>query len=315
MIATPRRRIAATLVTCATSLLFAFPLARLAHASDSRSIRVAGVSRSYRIHVPDDLPAGPAPLVFAFHGGGSHGKGMERVTGFDAIADREHFIVVYPDGLDKHWNDGREATPSTDPQRRTDDVEFVSELIDALGREHPVDARRVYATGISNGAIFANYLGARLANRIAAIAPVCGGVAERFAPEFAPERPVSVFVIQGTRDPLMPFDGGEVRPGNRGRIVPTKRTLELWTHADGLTAEPQRGSLPDTYAQDDCTVKTTRWSGGRDGAEVVYYEVDGGGHTWPGGYQYLPKLMIGRTCRDFDASQTIWEFFKAHPRP
>jgi len=306
---------AAGLASCVLLCLHAGPGALPALGADSRTLELDGVTRSYRVHVPRDLAAAPAPLLFAFHGGGSHGKGMERVTGFDALADREHFIVVYPDGLDKHWNDGREATSSTERQRHSDDVAFVSAMIDAIAHEHAIDPRRIYAAGISNGAIFSHYLAARLAPRIAAIAPVCGGVAERFAPEFAPQRPVSVFVIQGTRDPLMPFDGGEVRPGNRGRIVPTKRALELWTRADGLTGEPQHGDLPDAYPKDGCTVKSTRWGGGREGVEVLYYEVEGGGHTWPGGYQYLPKLMIGRTCRDFDASAAIWEFFKAHPRP
>ena len=290
-------------------------LPHAAFAADSTRILVDGASRSYRIHVPRDLGLEPAPLVLAFHGGGSQGKGMERLTRFDDLADREGFIVAYPDGIDKHWSDGREVTPDTARERRGDDVAFVTALIDEIERDHAIDPRRVYATGISNGAIFANYLGSRLANRIAAIAPVAGGIAERFAPEFAPTRPVSVLVIQGTRDPLMPFEGGEVKPGNRGRIVPTRRALELWARANGLSGEPEHSVRPDTYVGDACTVSASRWSGGHEGSELLYLEIDGGGHTWPGGSQYLPKLLIGRTCRDFDATEEIWQFFKSHPRP
>ena len=249
---------------CLCVLLWAAALLpHAALAADSQRILVDGTLRTYHIHAPRDLGSHPVPLVLAFHGGGSQGKGMERLTRFDDLANREGFIVVYPDGLDKHWNDGREVTSDTALERRGDDVAFVTALIDAIERDYAIDPRRIYATGISNGAIFTNYLGDRLAHRIAAIAPVAGGIAERFAPEFSPSQPVSVLIIQGTRDPLMPFEGGEVHPGHRGRIVPTRRALELWARADGLSSEAEHSVRPDTDPADACTVSASRWSGGR----------------------------------------------------
>jgi polyhydroxybutyrate depolymerase len=91
--------------------------------------------------------------------------------------------------------------------------------------------------------------------------------------------------------------------------------VKLWREHDGCAGEPVTGELDDADAKDNCRVKWFRWSGGRNGTEVVLYKVEGGGHTWPGGPQYLPPYAIGRVCRDFDATAAIWEFFKKHPKP
>jgi polyhydroxybutyrate depolymerase len=262
------------------------------------------------------LPAGrPAPLVLVFHGGRGDGAGVERLTGFDALADREGFLVAYPDGVGKQWNDGREVADFETFREHVDDVAFVSALIDAIAKAHPMDAKRVFATGISNGGLFSHYLAARLSHRVAAIAPVAGGIAEPFRASFKPERPVSVLMMNGTEDPLVPYGGGGVAGGKHGSVIDTDEAARLWIAADGCAKDPATETLSDRDPKDGCRVVRSRWSGGRDGAEVVLYKFEGGGHTWPGGAQYLPKLLIGRVCRDVDATKVIWDFFKAHPRP
>jgi polyhydroxybutyrate depolymerase len=193
----------------------------------------------------------------------------------------------------------------------------VAALLDAIARAHAVDARRVYATGISNGGIFSHYLAGRLAPRIAAIAPVVGGIADPPEPWFRPERPVSVLMLQGTADPLVPYHGGPVAFG-RGRIIDTEDAARRWAAANGATPAPVQAPLPvggsAAASRDRCGGVRTVYSGGREGSEVVLVRLDGGGHTWPGGAQYLPPMLIGRVCHDFDATSLIWEFFKAHPR-
>lgn len=292
--------------------LFAAPSGRTV----AGSITVDGRVRTYLLHIPPqgDSPR-PMPLVLAFHGGGGQGPGMERLTRFDAIADREGFLVAYPDGVKRGWNDERGDAADLLERGNVDDVAFVAALLDAIAREHAVDVRRIFATGMSNGAIFCNLLGDRLAPRIAAIAPVAGGLAAPLEASFAPARPVSVLLINGTKDPLVPYAGGFVVNRRRGEVVGAERTARLWAARDGCAAEPRAARLPDTDPTDGCVARETTWAGGTGGAEVTLLTIEGGGHTWPGGAQYLPRGIIGRVCRDFDASERIWAFFAAHPKP
>jgi polyhydroxybutyrate depolymerase len=300
----------------ATALIAAAGLALLASGvglrSEKKSVSVQGRKRTYRLYVPPTLSLdAPAPLVFVFHGGGGQGPSMERLTGFDDLAEREKFVVAYPDAVSGHWNDGRDVEAFESQRRRVDDVAFVTSLIDAISAAHRIDPRRVYATGISNGAIFSNFLGARLADRIAAIAPVAGGLAEPIRSDFRPSRPVSTLVINGTEDPLVPYSGGAVSK-THGRVLGAEETARLWAEADGCRAEASKDA--PTAAAEGCRSLRTRWSGGRDGAEVVLDTIEGGGHTWPGGPQYLPRVVIGRACPQPDATKEIWEFFRSHPR-
>jgi polyhydroxybutyrate depolymerase len=273
-----------------------------------------GLTRSYYLHVPPGPGAEPAPLVLVFHGGGGNGPGTERLTRFSALADRERFLVAYPEGIGRNWNDGREISRSQAHREHVDDVGFVTVMLEAIARAHAVDPRRVYATGISNGGIFSHYLASHLASRIAAIAPVVGGIADPPDPWFRPERPVSVLILQGTADPLVPYHGGPIAFG-RGRIIDTEDAARRWAGANGASTEPVRAPLPAAGpAPDRCGGTRAVYAGGRDGTEVVLVRLEGGGHTWPGGGQYLPQALIGRVCHDFDATALIWEFFKAHPQ-
>lgn len=284
--------------------------------AQEKTITAGGRVRTYRLYAPRSLPKDrPSSLVLVFHGGEGNGAGVERLTGFDAVADQEGFLVAYPDGVGKHWNDGRENRDFESFREGLDDVAFVAALIDAISRDHPIDPKRIFATGMSNGGIFSHYLAARLASRIAAIAPVAGGIAELFRPNFKPAKPVSVLIIHGTDDPLVPYHGGDVARGTHGRVIDTDETVRLWTAADGCSARSSKDQLPDADPGDGCRVDRTRWTGGRNGTEVMLYTIQGGGHTWPGSSQYASRAAIGRVCRDFDATQTIWEFFQKHPRP
>jgi polyhydroxybutyrate depolymerase len=278
------------------------------------ALDMGGLLRTYHLHIPPGLDATrPLPLVFVFHGGGGHGLQMERFTGFSALSDKEAFIACYPDGVDKNWNDGRVVPDSRAHRDKIDDVGFIEALIDVIAKKHPVDMKRVYATGISNGGFFSNSLGARLSDRFAAIAPVAGGMAPTLAADFKPDQPVSVLILQGTEDPLVPYEGGPIK-FHRGETVATKTTVQKWAQHDGCTVEVSE-DLPDKDPQDGTRVRRTTHSGGKAGTDVVLYTITGGGHTWPGGTQYLPDFLVGRVCLDIDANQVIWDFFVKHPKP
>jgi polyhydroxybutyrate depolymerase len=283
------------------------------------TLEVDGRKRVYYLYVPPGLAADkPAPLVLVFHGGGGTALGMERyLARFSRLADKEGFLVAYPEGVDKNWNDGRDNPASTPARENINDLAFVMAMIDDIAREHAVDNKRIYATGISNGGVFSHYLAANHAEKIAAIAPVVGGIADPFYKQFKPVEPVSVLIMQGTRDPIVPYDGGPITIGSqdRGKIISTDETIKLWVEHDDCQRSPVDEQLPDTDPNDNCTVRRTTHSGGRGGSEVVLYKIVGGGHTWPGGPQYFPKFLIGNVCRDIDATEVIWDFFKAHPKP
>lgn len=281
------------------------------------TLQFKGLERTYVLHVPGTLDkTKPAPLIVCLHGGGGSADKMQGFTGFNKLSEQEGFIVVYPEAVEGHWNDGRGDKIMRSQREEIDDVGFISALIDEISKDRNVDAARVYATGASNGGIMSHRLGIELSKKFAAIAPVIGGIAEPLGEKFKPEKAVPVLILQGTEDPLVPYDGGAIRVlggRERGRILSTDDAVKKWAEHNGC-AKTETEELEDKDPKDGCKVKVTRRTEGRDGSEVVLYRIEGGGHTWPGGTQYMPERAIGRVCRDFDAAETIWTFFKKHRR-
>jgi polyhydroxybutyrate depolymerase len=278
------------------------------------SIQSGGLERTFLVHVPPTSNATrPMPLLIVLHGGGGTGQGMVSLTygGFNTLADNEKFIVVYPDGIDNQWNDGREGNFTVVNREEIDDVGFISALIDHLSQKHKIDGKRIYVTGISNGAFMSYRLACELSNKIAAIAPICGAMPLDSVSQCSPTRPISVLVISGTEDRLVPWDGGSVI-GGRGRILSVPDSVQYWVTHDQCSATPVITMEADTDPQDGTRVRKEVYGQGKDGTEVILYAIEGGGHTWPGGYQYLSEAIIGRTCRDIDANTVIWDFFKKH---
>ncbi len=268
------------------------------------SLEVDGRERRYLLSVPDPMPE-TVKLLLVFHGGGGSARQASRLG--ERTRAVRGFVVVYPDGDGRRWNDGREFEGDL-----ADDVSYIEALLDHLETVFPVEPGRVYATGASNGAMMSHRLGIELSSRFAAIAPMIGGIPLPLAPDFAPSHPLSVLIVQGTEDPLVPYSGGPITLPNRTRpgIVSTDRAIELWTAHNGCRYLGQE-KLPD-LSDDLCTVEKFSWGKGRRNSEVILYKVIGGGHTVPGGVQYLPERVIGRVCRDFDAIEVVREFFLRH---
>ena len=269
----------------------------------SGQIQIGGQSRSYLLHLPRPWDrGGTLPLVINLHGGGGLASGVDRITHFNDAADRNRFIAVYPQGIDRHWDDGRSGGPAA----ASNDVQFIAALIDKLITEDHVDRKRVYATGLSNGAIFSERLGCALSDRIAAIAPVAGPLPVDIISACHPSRPPAVLLIQGTADPLVPYDGGRTAGG--GYVTSVNETFLKWHDLNGCDQElVAMSSIPST---DGMSVDVSNFSLCRTHHDVELIAIEGGGHTWPGGEQYSPPFIIGRTSNAFDASQLIWDFFK-----
>lgn len=300
--------------TLATALLAFAVLALPLHASAQQArMQVNGATRTYAVHVPPGpAPAGGFPLVLAFHGGGMQGEQMRKLTHFDAVADQRGFVVAYPDGIDKHWNDGRSTIKN--PQ---DDIGFVSAMIAQLAQNHAIDRKRVYATGLSNGALFAERLGCDLARDIAAIAPVAGTMPADIAASCKPGAPVAVLQIGGTRDPIMPYGGGAVADfggrGEGGMVLPLEQTSAFWARANGCGSAGAPEPVTVVAPADPTRVMRKRYAQCPASGPVVQLSIVGGGHTWPGGAQYARALVVGLASRQIDASESIADFFLSLP--
>jgi polyhydroxybutyrate depolymerase len=284
------------------------------YSTDMRGeITVDGRQRTYLLHVPArEHSEKPLPLVLALHGRLGNGEGQERLSHFDAVSDAHGFIVVYPDGLDRSWADGRGATPSD--KNGVNDTKFISELIEKLSREYRIDEKRIYATGMSNGGFMSGRLACELSLKIAAVAIVAASFSDNIAGTCHPEKPISVLVMQGTADPLVPFDGGPLgNKRDRGNLFSHADAVKKWADVEACVAAPVKHHIPNEVG-DGTSIDVTTYSACDGRTEVIDYVIINGGHAWPGGMQYLGERLIGKTSKNLDASEVIWRFFSVHSR-
>jgi polyhydroxybutyrate depolymerase len=279
-------------------------------------IRVDGLERRYRLHVPA-VHDSPAPLILAFHGGGNTPKQMEKMTGLSALADREGFIVAYPEGVKDFWNDGRGTMRSA--KSGVDDVAFTRAVIEDIQRRATIDTSRIYATGISNGGILTNRLGCAMADTFAAIGPVVATLASNVAQQCRPSEPIGVIGIISVDDPRIPFAGGETggstHEGVGGQVEGGRATEELWAKVDGCNLSPAVVAIP-ARVDDGTSVAKRAYSECKNGTAVVWYEISGGGHRWPPYHPHSARAAkkitatFGKSSQNIDATAVLWEFFK-----
>ena len=272
-----------------------------------------GIERSYWLTVPPDGELqSPSPLVLALHGGGGMAASMCRMRGgLLGLARQGAFLLVCPQGVERHWNDGRQITRWRAQADGIDDVGFLAAVVEDVAGRYPVDRQRIFVTGISNGGLMSYRLACERADLVSAIAPVAASMAESL--ECAPSRPVSVMILNGTADPLVPYEGGPIGFGgdNLGRVIPTDEAWRRWAASNRCEGKPAEVRLPDQSATDGTRLELLSHTECAGGSQVLLYRIDGGGHTWPGGPQYLPASLAGPVSHELDAGQVIWDFFDA----
>ncbi len=297
---------------CAASRLPG-PATAPAPPADVRSaIKVNGVERSYRLHLPPGHDsADPIPLVVLLHSGGK-GDDLEKTFGMNSLADREGFAVVYPDGLDHQWNDGRGLERFRAQRENIDDAAFLAALIDHLAESTRIDRHRVYAAGVAEGGMMAHRLACDLADRIAAVAPLLAAMPERLAGECFPARSIPVLMVNGTGDAVLPWAGGDLRSGSdfAGRVMSVPGTVSFWVSQNGCSNTPSITDEPDLDPEDGSRLRRQVYRRCAGRVEVILYEVQGGGHAWPSQTLRLPAPAAGRPNRDADTAALIWEFFR-----
>lgn len=279
------------------------------------SLEVDDLTRAFLLHVPPAARQGqPLPLLIVLHGGGGTGQKMQRFLGFDSYADERGFYVAYPDSYQPsgepgtfHWNDGR----GTEKTSGIDDVKFLVEMIAEIGRRVPLDASRVYVTGASNGGMMTYRLGCETSGVFAGIAPVIANLPEPIFASCNPSVPLNFLAINGSADPLVPLEGGEICEDIRfgcasGRVVSQAESVGLFAAANGCDPDPQPVTLL-VEVEDGTFVEQQTYPNCEGGAQVVAYIVHNGGHTWPPLPGQLPAA--GAQSRNLDTTRLIVEFF------
>lgn len=283
------------------------------------NLTMAGLERDYLLHAPPVARQANTklPLVIVLHGTYGTGQKMELGLGFDRYADRDGFFVAYPDAYREagqrqttRWNDGRDTLASS--RLGIDDVAFIARLIDDIAAHYPIDTRRVFVTGASNGGIMAYRLGCQLHGRIRAIAPVIGNVATLLQGDCRPDPGLSVLSINGDQDPFVPLHGGEVcqnvnkRFCEGGQVLSHDRSISYFARANGCEAQPAASHRP-TSVDDGTRVEQFSYGGCQNGARVGALVVHGMGHTWAPRSGQLPSAGPG--TGNLDATAEITAFF------
>jgi polyhydroxybutyrate depolymerase len=285
------------------------PRAQLKPGDYEQSLAFGGRTRTYTVHLPRGIGDERAyPLVLVFHGGGGNDDNAARTTGFSARADAEQFIVVYPNGTGRlndkilTWNTGNCCGYALD--NNVDDVGFVRALIEKLQSEYPIDPKRVYATGISNGGMMSYRLGCDLSDKIAAIAPVAGAL--NFTCQ--PTHPVAVIAFHGDADQHVLYNGGvplkQVDPHSRADQS-VAFAMAFWVKHNQCNATAQKAERG--------TIVTEAYTNCRDNADVILYTLRNFGHAWPQGTR--GTILADDPKAEISATNVMWEFFKQHSKP
>lgn len=273
------------------------------------SMRVDGADRTFLIHHPASAPK-PAPVVVCLHGRGIDAPTMARMTGMNDVADREGFVAVYPNGSDapsggRYWQwkiegNGEMSSP---------EMPYLAALLEDLPRWVPADPKRIYVTGFSNGAVLSYMIARELTHRVAAIGAVSGFIGTR---ALRLSHPISVLHFHGTRDRLVPYDGGMSSYKDSKYVFPALAdAIQPWLEATGCVTLRSTDSLRDPV-DPTLSVRIDVYGPGWNGSEVEVVTVEGGGHTWPG--RAPLTSILGKWTTAINASEHLWDFFRRHPR-
>lgn len=313
------RFLAAVLLTGSTQLAMADSPA----GNYDISLEFGGLQRSALVHVPAHSDGTVLPLIINYHGGGGHARGQQDYTGMNQHADRYGYIVVYPNGTGRWskrlltWNAGSCCGSAAHGQ--VDDVGFSLQLIDYLAERLPVDKTRVYATGFSNGGMMAYRLAVEAGDRIAAIAPVAGGMVVN---PFTPVRALPILHIHSVDDPRALYYGG-LGPrfpltNQRVNHPNIDNVINQWARYEECSATPVRvenRSGSKKRGEAGHTAILERYENCRDHSVIALWKLRGPGHVWPGGQRNHMKRLLGASTSVIDANDEIWKFVSVFSLP
>ncbi len=280
---------------------------------ESNEIQWEGRTRTFLVYYPlEKFKNESLPILFSIHGGGGTAQAMITSTRnrFNELADRDGFIVVYPEGFEKQWNDGRDVQGIvTAWDEDINDVGFITSIIDRLDTNLDVDRSKIFTTGISNGGFMSSRLLCDRSDLFRGGAIVTATLSESYSNNCQPSSPNAVLVINGTEDPIVPYEGGQVivLGQERGEVLGTEPYMQFLANLNGCETTPTITDLADM--EDDGTTVQIYDYGNCPSSKLQLYRIEGGGHTWPGSIDFLGENLVGVTSQEFVACDVIWDFF------
>lgn len=267
------------------------------------------------VHFPPDFNTSTQrALVLNLHGGSGNMVTAQGFSLMNPVSDQNNFIVAWPQGYGIappgfSWADGRNTSAD---QAGIDDVGFIDKLIDTLIARYNVDTSRIYICGFSNGGFMVQRIACQLTNRFAAMASLGASMDTVLHQTCNPSKPVPMAFFNGTADPAMPYGGGPMQNPQVIPVVPVDTTVRFWVSRNNCQTANPVFNFPNTFTTDNSTAELYTFTDCDCTADVKFYKLINGGHTWPGVYVASQAPFLGNTNRDINASVELWNFFKAH---
>ena len=268
-----------------------------------------GVKRKFAYQIPQN--AKKDAVVFVLHGGGGDISRVRSITRykFEELSDSYGYILVYPEAYKNHFNDGRTGLSYESFRKNIDDISFFRYIIDYLKNKERLIIKKIYFTGISNGGLMSFRVACEM-EEVDKIAVVVATMPYEVYNNCKRKREISVFMITSTKDPLMPYEGGYVSGPfgvkKLGKVISAEDSYNFWVYKNNCDSEEIINEYQDEHDKDIKLIKKKRYN---KKSKVYFYILLNAGHTWPGGVQYLPVWVVGKTTSLFDASDEIIKFF------
>lgn len=272
------------------------------------SIQIDGIERKYIIYLPKTKIQAEEklPLVLMLHGRFGTANLMMESYKMNAIADREKFALVYPDGYNRSWADGRGGTPAD--KNNIDDVKFIESVIQKVTANYPIDRNRIFITGHSNGGFMTQRMLIEKTHLFKAGVSVTAHISKNVLMNSTPTKPISVAFMSGTEDPLVPYEGGFVVDGEE--VLGAEDSTRRWVEWNECNKDAKVETI--NKERDETSLEIYTYKGCKENVEVKLYKLIGAGHMWPGTKQKIPFINLGKETQELNASEEVWKIFKSH---
>ena len=272
------------------------------------TILIDGIERKYIVYLPKTkiLAEEKIPLLLMLHGRFGTAKLMMEGYNMNAIADRERFAILYPEGFNRSWADGRGGTPAD--KNNINDVKFIESVIQRVAANYPIDQNHIFITGHSNGGFMTQRMLIEKTNLFKAGISVTAHISKNVLMNSTPSNPISVAFISGTEDPLVPYEGGYVVDGEE--VLGAEDSTRRWIEWNQCSKQPIVEKI--NRQRDETSLEIYSYQECKENVRVRLYKLIGAGHMWPGLSQKIPFINLGKETKELNASEEIWNFFKLH---